>query len=69
MTSQSGRQIIAMHILPNLSRSESNQTINFGQLIECNMRNILIEKLFTKCVGETISRPFSVKSKLGISFN
>ena len=32
-----------MHILPNVSRSKSNQTIKFGQLVEYNMRNIFVE--------------------------
>ena len=34
MMSQSGNQLIAMHILPNISRSKSNQTMQFCQLIE-----------------------------------
>ena len=34
MTSQSGKQTIAIHILPNMSRSKGNQTMKFGQLIE-----------------------------------
>ena len=59
MTSQPEKQRIAMHILPNISRSKSNQTIKFGQLIEYNIRNIFVEKLYTKCGGETIPRPFS----------
>ena len=28
--------------------------MQFGHLIECNMRNIILEKSYTKCVGETI---------------
>ena len=32
MTSQPGKQIIAIYILPNISRSKSNQTMKFGQL-------------------------------------
>ena len=40
--------------------------MKFGQLIEYNVRNIFLEKLYTKCDGETISRPFSQKSKLSI---
>ena len=44
MTSQSGKQAIAIHILPNISRSKDNQTIKFGQLIEYNMRNIFVAK-------------------------
>ena len=30
------------------------------------LRNIFIEKLYTKCGGETSSRPFSQKLKLSI---
>ena len=41
--------------------------MKFGQLIEYNMRNIFHEKSYTKYDGETISRPFSKKSKLSIS--
>ena len=43
--------------------------MTFGQLIECNMRNILLEKSYTKCDGETSSRPFSEKLKLSISLD
>ena len=57
MTSQPGKQIITIHILPDISRNQGNQTMQFGQLIEYNMRNIFIEKSFTKCGGETIPRP------------
>ena len=41
--------------------------MKFGQLIEYNMRNIFVEKSYTKCAGETIPRPLSKKSKLSIS--
>ena len=40
--------------------------MKFGQLIEFNKRNIFLEKLYRKCGGETIPRPFSKKSKLSI---
>ena len=66
MMSQPGKQTIAIHILSNISRSKGNQTMKFGQLIECNMRNIFLEKSYTKFGGETIPRPFSEKSKLSI---
>ena len=59
----------AIHILPNISRSEGNQAMKFSQLIEYNMRNIFLEKSYTKCGGETIPRPFSKKSKLSISLD
>ena len=52
-----------------MSRSKGNQTMKFGQLIECNMRNIFLEKSYTKCGGETSARPFSEKLKLSISLN
>ena len=32
------------YILPNISRSNGNQTMKFGQLINYNMRIIFIEK-------------------------
>ena len=69
MTSQRGQQTIAIHILLNISRSKSNQAMKFGQLIEYNMRNISVEKSYTKCAGETIPRPLSKKSKLSISLD
>ena len=69
MTSQPGKEIIAIHILPNISKSKGNQAIKFGQLIEYAIRNIFLEKSFIKCGGETILRPFSKKSKLTISLN
>ena len=59
MTSQPGYQTIAILILPNISRSKGNQTMKFGQLIEHHMRNIFVQKLYTKCGGETIPRPLS----------
>ena len=34
MTSQTGKQIITIHILPNTSRSKDNEVMKFGQLIE-----------------------------------
>ena len=40
--------------------------MKFGQLMEYNMRNVFIEKLYTKCGGETTPRPFSGKLKLSI---
>ena len=69
MTSQTGKQTIAIHILSNISRSKSNRTMKFGQLIECNMRNIFLKNSFTKCVEETIPKPFPKKSKLSISLD
>ena len=39
MTSQPGKQAVAIHILPNVSKSKGNEIMKFGQLIECNMKN------------------------------
>ena len=52
---------------PNISKSKDNQAMKFSQLIECNVRNIFLEKSYTKCGGETSPRPFSEKLKLSIS--
>ena len=69
MTSLLGYQTIVIHVLPNISRSKGNQILKFGQLIEYNTRNILLEKSYTKCGGETSTRPFSKKLKLNISLD
>ena len=37
--------------------------MKYGQLIECNIRNIFLEKSCTKCGGETSPSPFSEKLK------
>ena len=69
MTSQSGQQTIVIHILFNISRSKGNHRMKFGQLIECNMRDIFLEKSQTKCSGESSPRPFSEKLKSSISLD
>ena len=66
MMSRHGKQTNVIHILPNISRSEDNHKMKFGQLIEY-MRNIFLEKSCAKRDGETIRRLFSKKSKLSIS--
>ena len=67
MISQPGKKIIAMHMLPSISRTKCNQAVKFGQLIEHNMRNVFLERSYRKCDGETIPRSFSKKSKMSIS--
>ena len=66
MTSQPGQQTIVIHILPYISRSKGNQTMKFDQLIYYNIRNIFLEKLYTKCGRESSPKPFSEKFKLSI---
>ena len=52
--SQPGEQILKIHILSNISPSKNNQIMKFGQLIiEYNIRNIFIEKSYTKYGGGT----------------
>ena len=58
-----------MHILPNISRSKDNQTMEISQLIEYNMRNIFLEKSHAKYSAETNLGPFYKTSKLSLSFD
>ena len=48
-----------------ISRSKGNQTMKFGlgQLIKYNMRNIFLEKSFTKCDGELFPDPLLKNQK------
>ena len=69
MKSQPDSKTVPINILISISRSKGNQSMKFGQLIEYNMRNIFLEKSYTKCGGETFPRPFSKKSKLSISLD
>ena len=55
------------HKVKAIRQGRGNQTIEFGQLIEYNIRIIFLEKLNAKCPWETIPRPFSKKPKLRIS--
>ena len=58
MPSQPGKQITAVHTLPNVSRSEGNQTLKFHQLIEYGMTNVFLEKLFKNVIEKLFSDPF-----------
>ena len=49
MTSEPDYQTAAIHILPNISSSKGTQAMKFGQLIEYNIRNIFLEKLYANC--------------------
>ena len=60
MTSQPGLQTITIHILANISQSKGSQTMKFGQLLECNKRNIFLQKLWKKWGRETSSRPLFI---------
>ena len=56
--SQSGKQTVVIHILPNISRSKGNQIMKFNQLIECNMRNVFRENHTQIVVDKLVSDPF-----------
>ena len=47
MASQTGQQIITIHILPDISRSQGNQGMKYGQLIKHSMK-IFFCKIHTK---------------------
>ena len=67
MQSQTGKQIIAIHVFPNISKSKDNQAMKFGRLIEYNMIKILLEKSYTKYFQDkdlnilTTKRLFKIK--------
>ena len=44
-------------------------TTKFPEIPDYNLRNIFLEKSYTKCGGEIISRPFLKKSNLSISLD
>ena len=60
MASQHEIQILAIHILPNISQSKGNQARKFGQLIEYTKRNIFLQKLWGKWGKETSSGPLLI---------
>ena len=63
MTSQTGKQIIRIYILPNISRSKSNQ------IIEYKITSLFLGNSYTTCSRETGLRPFLKRSKLSISLD
>ena len=64
MTSQPGEETIAIHILPNISKSKSNQTSKFGQLTEYNMRNIFLQKSYTIYGKKLLPDPHFIKNQI-----
>ena len=60
MKSQPGKQTIAIHILPNISGSKSNQKMKLGQLIDYNKRNAFLQNVCRKWDRETSSRPLFI---------
>ena len=58
MTSQAGKQAIAIHILPNISRSKGNQTVEFDQLLQYNMKTFFLENHTQNVVDKLFPDPF-----------
>ena len=57
MTSQTRKQIIAIHILPNIPKGKGNQTMKFGQLVEYN-RNIFLKNYTQNVMEKLLPDPF-----------
>ena len=63
MTSQFAWQTTTIHILPNTSPIQDKQTMKFGQLVEYNKRNTLLQKSCRKWGKKTSPRPLFVFKK------
>ena len=71
MTSQTRQPIIIIRILPNISRTKGYQAMKFGQLIEYDIINIFLEKLYVvvqNVVKKLVSEPF-IKHRMSLSLN
>ena len=58
MMSQTGQQIITIHILPNISRTKDNPTMKFGEIIKYSMRNIFVKKHAKYEIGKLVPELF-----------
>ena len=61
MTSQTGRQVISIHILSNISRGKDSQAIKFGQLIEYNVWKIFFKNHAENEAGKLVPDLFTFK--------
>ena len=64
MTPHSEKRVNATHIVPHIPRGKGSQKIKFGHLTEYNLRNIFLEKSFTKCGIKTIAVKNVVRIKI-----
>ena len=55
MMSQARKQIIATQNMSTITRSKGNQAMNFGQLMQYNMRNIFLENYVQNLLKQTKS--------------
>ena len=58
MTLQPGKQTIAIHILPYISRSKDNETVKLGELIEYNMRKVILKNHNQNVVEKLVPNSF-----------
>ena len=58
MTSQSGKQVITIHILPSISRNKRNHKIEFDQLIEFNMEISFLKNNTQNMLEKLVPEPF-----------
>ena len=67
MTSQPGKQTIAIHILPNISRSKDNQTMKSGQLIEWKKKTFLLKNHTQNMAEKLFPEPFLRNQNITVS--
>ena len=61
MTSQPGKQIIAIHMLPKIARGKGNQAITFGRLIEYKCDTFFLKNHTQNMVKKLFPDPFLKK--------
>ena len=58
MSLQIGKQIIIIHLLPNISTSKDNHAMKFGQLIEYNWETFFLKNHTENMVEKLVADPF-----------
>ena len=48
MASQSGKETIIIHVLPNISRSKDKKTLKSCQVLKCYKENVFLQMLCRK---------------------
>ena len=65
MASQAVQLIIKTHIFPNISRSKGNQSMNFAQLTEYNVRKLFFSENHAKMrQGDSFQNSFCFLKEL-----
>ena len=67
MTSQTGKKLVTIHILPNISRPKGNQKKKFDQLIDYNKKYFLLKN--PSVVEKLVPHTFIKIEKLSISLD